>query len=62
MCGWVIPTGSTFCMQNNKQLIRIETLLALLFVNEKAEILGAVPFQCFFLQWWKAAVCMIAYL
>ncbi len=61
MYGWVIPTGSTFCMQNNKQLICTETLLALLFVHGKAAILGAAPFLCVVLQWWKAAVCMISY-
>jgi len=44
MYGCVIPTGITFCMQNNKQLICTETLLAVLFVHEEAVILGAVSF------------------
>ncbi len=42
-------------MQNNKQLIYTQTLLALLFVHGKAAIVAAVPFQCVVLQWWKAA-------
>ena len=37
----VIPTGSTFCTQNNKQLISTDTLLALLFVHERAAALSA---------------------
>lgn len=45
MYGPIIPKGNVFCV-HNKQLIRMETLLALLFVHGKAAILGAVSLHC----------------